>query len=101
MLISQLVAKLLSRLARAHFTGSSLTLKVRFADFSQLTRSISTLPAEIDGDVLLAGARELIDKAALAGRPIRLMGLSVSRTVNNEERFGHSRQLVFDFGDYE
>ena len=38
MLISQLVAKLLSRLARAHFTGSSLTLKVRFADFSQLDR---------------------------------------------------------------
>jgi len=97
-LISQLVAELLSRLSRARFSGQSLTLKVRFSDFSQLTRTISTLPGELDGDVLLTAAHELLDKAELAGRQIRLMGLSVSRSVI-DDRPGHPRQLTFDFDD--
>ena len=96
-LIAQLVAELLARLSRTRFTGPSLTLKVRFSDFTQLTRTISTLPDTIDGELLLAAARELLDKAALAGRPIRLMGLSVSRTVTDDLRPGQPRQLTFDF----
>ncbi len=98
-LIAQLVGELMARLEKAGFSGRSLTLKVRFADFSQLTRTISTLPRVLDAGVLLEGARELIEKADLNGRPIRLLGLSVSRQIKSEWHNGNTRQLLFDFDE--
>ncbi len=98
-LTSQLVAELLARLDKAKFSGTVLTLKVRFSDFTQITRSASGLPRELDAPALLHAAGELISKADITGRPIRLMGLTVSKIVKSESRAGNSRQLLIDFDE--
>lgn len=41
---TRLVAELMARLDKAGFNGTVLTLKVRFADFTQITRSLSGIP---------------------------------------------------------
>jgi DNA polymerase-4 len=71
-----------------------VTLKVRFADFSTVTRS-STLPAPVGGtDDLRPVARELWRRIARAGRGIRLLGVAVSGLVSRDV----PAQLALDGG---
>ena len=74
-------------------------MKVRFSDFTQITRSASGLPRELDAPALLQAAGELISKADIIGQPIRLMGLTVSKIVKSESHAGNSRQLLIDFDE--
>ncbi|MDH3307047.1 MAG: DNA polymerase IV [Acidimicrobiia bacterium] len=64
-----------SRFRRAGLAARTITLKVRFADFSTITRSI-TLPSATDvGHDVVKAATSLLDRAAVAGRPVRLIGV--------------------------
>jgi len=58
------------------YAGRSVTLKLRFTDFSTVTRSHSTEPTQ-DGLRIYREARALFDRLRLA-QPVRLIGLSVS-----------------------
>ena len=73
------VAKeLIERLKEADFKGNTLTLKLKFNDFSQKTRSIS-LPHELTTlKEILPLAKQLLKDVDLSEHPIRLIGLSVS-----------------------
>jgi DNA polymerase-4 len=65
------------RLRVAGLRGRIVTLKVKYADFTQVTRRV-TLPAPTDDDRLIyRTARELLARVE-AGRPIRLAGVTVS-----------------------
>lgn len=85
-----------ARLRRKKFEGSILTLKVRFSNFTQITRCVSGLEVEMSAEALLPAARELMEKADLKGRPIRLLGLSVGRPDVQSVATG---QLEFDFDE--
>lgn len=89
----------MARLDKAGFNGTVLTLKVRFADFTQITRSLSGIPRQHDTATLLRYTHDLIDKADIEGRPIRLMGLTVSKATKDENRAANTRQLLIDFDD--
>jgi DNA polymerase-4 len=56
--------------------GRSVTLKLRFSDFSTITRRHSIEPTQ-DGLRIYAEARALLDRVELV-MPVRLIGLSVS-----------------------
>jgi len=72
-----LIELLLPRLSRADYRGRSLVLKVKFADRTLLTRRL-TAPAPLTESArLLLLARQLLTPELLAGRPVRLLGLSV------------------------
>jgi DNA polymerase-4 len=58
------------------YAGRSVTLKLRFADFSTITRSHSTDPTQ-DGLRIYEEARALLDRVRLV-QPVRLIGLSMS-----------------------
>jgi DNA polymerase-4 len=58
------------------YTGRSVTLKLRFSDFSTITRRHSTEPTQ-DGLRIYTEARALLDRVELV-MPVRLIGLSVS-----------------------
>lgn len=58
-----------------------LVLKVRFADRLILTRRLTSAKPLTDPARLLALARELLTPELLAGRPVRLLGLSVQNQV--------------------
>jgi DNA polymerase-4 len=58
------------------YAGRCVTLKLRFADFSTLTRRHSDDPTQ-DGLVIYRRARALLERIALR-QPVRLIGLAVS-----------------------
>jgi DNA polymerase-4 len=73
----QAQAERVARELRAEgYAGRSVTLKLRFADFSTITRSHTTDPTQ-DGLRIYREARALLDRVRLA-QPVRLIGLSVS-----------------------
>ncbi len=73
------------RLRAAGLRGRVVTLKVKYADFSQITRRV-TLGAPTDDDrVLYDAARAQLDRADLS-RAVRLTGVSVSDFATPAER---------------
>lgn len=71
--------ELLRRLEKSKFEGYTLTLKVKFYDFKQITRSFTDSTTFCDLHHILAVAKRLMsDVPYSAKNPIRLLGLSVS-----------------------
>lgn len=94
--------ELVGRLEQKAFRGNTLTLKIKFHDFTQITRSI-TQPRELTTlDVILPLAKDLLKEVDYEHHPIRLIGLSVSNPrEENEERGRVWQQLSFKFSDWE
>ncbi len=65
------------RLERRQLYARTVTIKVRYADFSTITRSHSALPATRDGDDLARRALDLLARTEAGRRPVRLLGVSV------------------------
>jgi DNA polymerase IV len=63
-------------LRAGRYAGRTVTLKLRFADFSTITRSHTAEPTQ-DGLAIYRAARGLLDRVSLR-QPVRLIGLSVS-----------------------
>jgi DNA polymerase-4 len=87
--------ELVSRIDRKQFSGNTLTLKVKFHDFSQITRSITQSEELTTLKVILPLAKRLLRQVNYANRPIRLLGLTVSnpREERGEQKDGN--QLSF------
>ena len=75
--------------------GKTLTLKVKFSDFKQITRSQTTGQTIDHFPILHRHAKELLGQVNLSGRKIRLLGLSVSQLEKNQG--SHAVQLEIDF----
>lgn len=81
--LSAVAEELARRMRKAAFGGRTLTLKVRFSDFTTITRS-STRPGAwpADPEGLSAGGAELLAGVAIPPGGVRLLGLSVSSPVS-------------------
>ena len=77
-------AELEARIGKSRFEGRTLTLKVKFADFRQITRSITLDRALTTREQLLPLARQLMGGVEYASHPIRLIGLGVSNHKGRE-----------------
>jgi DNA polymerase IV len=71
----------------------TVTIKVRYSDFTTVTRSHSQKPETNDADDIAARACALLDRTEAGRRPVRLLGASVhnlvdpaAREVDDEER---------------
>ena len=62
----------------------TVTIKVRYDDFTTITRSHSHPPTD-DPDEISARAVRLLDKTDVATRPVRLLGAGVHNFVTQEE----------------
>lgn len=83
------IAKILKRrLESKQTSGRTLTLKVKYADYQQITRS-KTLPySTADLDTIFTVAQELLALTDVDHKPVRLLGLALSNLngeVQNEE----------------
>lgn len=76
--------ELLQRLHKANFHGHTLTLKVKFNDFRQCTRSISVEHELNTMPDILPLAKQLLNELQLHHYHIRLMGLTVSNPIHEE-----------------
>jgi len=74
--IAQLASHAIAWLARRQMFARTVTIKVRYDDFTTITRSHTALPTRDEAD-LAARAIALLDKTEAGRRPVRLLGVSV------------------------
>lgn len=80
------VLELVDRIHGDGFEGHTLTLKIKYGDFTQITRSISTDKVLKQKDDILPLAKQLLRQVSYdANHPIRLLGLSVSNPNPQED----------------
>jgi DNA polymerase-4 len=78
--------ELMKRLDEAGTTGKTVTVKVKFADFRQITRSRTLKSYVSDFATLHAAVTEIRKSMDLEGTMIRLLGVSISNLDTEEEQ---------------
>ncbi|HEX4578661.1 MAG TPA: DNA polymerase IV [Candidatus Dormibacteraeota bacterium] len=69
------------QLRRGGWTAKTATLKLRYSDFTTLTRQL-TWPTPQHGDTVLADAAVHLFDGTWAGTPVRLLGMGVSGIID-------------------
>jgi DNA polymerase-4 len=87
--LASMVAK---RLRRYGLQGKTVTLKVKYHDFRQVTRAATTAPATADSKKIYEQILLLLKKTEAGRVPLRLLGISVSGL---QEAGGASQGLLF------
>ena len=105
------VLELAGRIEKSGFEGRTLTLKIKFADFTQITRSISQEKIlKRKEDILPLAKRLLLQVDYSSIHPIRLIGLSVSNATSEEARMEDKenstqkpeyKELELEFDDWD
>ncbi|MBW2060564.1 MAG: DNA polymerase IV [Deltaproteobacteria bacterium] len=80
-----LATQVARRMRRKGFTGRTVTLKVKYKDFVQITRAV-TLPEPTDdqGEIFQKSC-QLLEETEAGQRPIRLLGIYLSRLVSPDD----------------
>ena len=63
----------------------TVTIKVRYADFTTITRSNSRLPPTREAEDIVQRALALLERTEAGHRPVRLLGVSVHNLVDPAE----------------
>ncbi|MBI4484994.1 MAG: DNA polymerase IV [Acidobacteria bacterium] len=82
--IAEMATHAVGWLARKQMLAKTVTIKVRYSDFTTITRSHSAPPTRDEADVI-ARAVGLIDKTDAGRRPVRLLGVSVHNFCGEDE----------------
>ena len=83
--LQQIEEEVWRRLQRAQTYGRTLTLKIKFGDFEQITRSRTLFELIQTKDLLHDVATDLLKNETPFTKGIRLLGLTVSNFPNNEK----------------
>ena len=85
--ILSLATRVARRLRGHGFVGKTVTLKVKYHDFVQITRSVTLKESTDDGREIFQSCCDLLVKTEVGKRPVRLFGISLSQLeVAAEER---------------
>ena len=76
--ILSLSNKVSHRMRRERTTAMTITLKVKYSDFVQVTRSSTLSEAIDDGLEIYSACCRLLENTLIGKRPVRLLGVSVS-----------------------
>ena len=68
-------------LERRKLAARTVTIKVRYADFTTITRSHTLSVATSDADVISSWAKDLLGRTEAGSRPVRLLGVRVAGLV--------------------
>jgi DNA polymerase IV len=74
--IADMASHAIAWLNRKNLLARTVTIKVRYSDFTTITRSHTAVPTR-DADDLTARAVKLLEKTDAGMRPVRLLGVSV------------------------
>lgn len=94
--LEQVFDELLKRIKRSGIKGRTLTLKIKYHDFTIQTRS-KTFDQYPEQDKMWETVIELLDQDTL-NAPVRLFGIGLSNLNVEEERLHFGKQLHIDFG---
>lgn len=82
------------RLHKSGKAGKTLTIKIKFADFTQITRSVTQTTPIADEEEIKQLAANLFTSTFTENMQIRLLGITIS---NFEQREPKEEQLTIDF----
>ncbi len=92
--VGDMAAHAAAWLVRKALLARTVTIKVRYSDFTTVTRS-HTAPPTRDEPALVGRAVQLLDKTEAGRRPVRLLGVSVHNFCDEAAPIGHN-WLPFD-----
>lgn len=84
------------RASKRDFFGRTVTLKIKYADFEQITRSRTSTGFVTEFGSFWRTAQELLSQVDRQGKKIRLLGLSVSNAFDMEHPRAYQLSFVFD-----
>ena len=85
-------------LARKMILARTVTIKVRYSDFTTITRSHTAAPTRDEVDVVARAVR-LLDKTDAGRRPVRLLGVSVHNLCGEADAASQPDRLPFEDED--
>ncbi len=97
--LQSLSTELDERLAKSETKGKTLTLKIKYNDFTQFTRSLTKEHFYKNASEFLKTSQKLWEQRP-HNKPIRLLGLALSN-LNTEEQKQVSVQLKIPFKEFE
>ncbi|MCZ4225125.1 DNA polymerase IV [Pedobacter rhodius] len=97
-LLQQISTTVANRLEKHQLKGKTITLKIKFEDFKQITRSRSFLnPINKAGEIYTEATR-LLNEADIGLKKVRLLGITLSRFYDDVVADKpENNQLEFDF----
>ena len=93
--ISEMASHSASWLARKSLLARTVAIKVRYSDFSTITRSHTSAPTR-EERAIVSRALQLLERTDAAHRPVRLLGVSVHNFCNEAEAIQALDRLPFD-----
>ena len=86
--------KVWERIEEKEFYGKTITLKIKYADFEQITKSKTVATPISHFKIFWQLGKQLLQQTDHNSKSIRLMGLTISN-LNDDD--GKSTQLELDF----
>jgi DNA polymerase-4 len=83
----QIATRVAERLARAQRQGRTLTLKIKYSNYEQVTRACTIACSMQSPDVIFAHARALFMRHWQPHRPVRLLGITISHLQSLEQTY--------------
>jgi DNA polymerase-4 len=95
--LAEIATTVEKRLGESRNGGRTVTLKVKYADYKQVTRSKTFLESVKDAEQLLDIATELLDSTEADKKKVRLLGISLSN-LDSESDSDYYKQLTIELG---
>jgi len=86
-----------SMLERYGLRARTVTLKLKYSDFTSITRSITLTDPVDDPGVVFMNAAQLLKRTEAGARKVRLVGITVSHLENADTGEENDRQLSLPF----
>jgi DNA polymerase-4 len=83
--VERMAAEVAESLERREIAGRTVTLKVRYDDFTTVTRSRTLIAPTAAAATIGRCARDLLERTEAASRPVRLLGVTASNLVAGGE----------------
>ncbi|WP_231464324.1 MULTISPECIES: DNA polymerase IV [unclassified Pedobacter] len=97
-LLNQISSTVARRLEQKQLKGKTITLKIKFEDFKQITRSRSFAAPVYSAEIIYSEAINLLNEAEIGFAKVRLLGITVSRFYDDLIVDGEKdNQLEFEF----
>jgi len=93
--IDDILEQLWKRMARVKAYGKTVTLKIKFADFENITRSRTSQLPILEAQLLAKISYEMLHALLPMPKGVRLLGVSLSNLAFEDEMIG--RQLTLSF----
>jgi DNA polymerase-4 len=95
--LERLAGRISVSLKKRNLNGRTVTLKVRYADFSLITRRLTVNALLQTRDEIMEHIPALLDRTEAGPRKIRLLGLTISSFTDEEEEKPTYTQLTLEF----